>query len=51
MYLRKLHYMFSTGVLFSRVNIQLTQAEEEFQVVTLLPALAPVAGDIWLAVT
>lgn len=46
-----LHYIFSMVILFSGMNVQLTQAEEEFQVVTLIPAVAPVAGDIQLAVT
>lgn len=41
--------MFSMVILFSGMNVQLTQAEEEFQV-TLIPALAPVAGHIHLAV-
>ena len=36
----------SMVILFSGMNVQLMQAEEEFRVVTLVPALAPVAGDI-----
>lgn len=46
-----LHYMFSIIILFLGMNVQLTQAEEEFQIVTLIPALASVAGDVQLAVT